>query len=401
MSGRKPTQETFVSRWGDPELDDRQYARIPGFIMRNYHLFRDTTTGKEVGLSPQEFTVMSHIIAFKFDLPDAEAKPGLNEIARRMGRDIDSVRRAKNSMEDKGAMTVEYRDGETSVYSFPELVRQCRKFETEKNTPRKNARGSKNARSTPRKSARTPLAKMPVKDSEEVRLKGESFAPGGAPVHEAQSTAVTTPLEAGDATELYAGAENPAEDASPTKYPCSAADIKHLIAAWWDWVLIKPTQRGKVIAAKQHFANTTNREFAQTLIERGVAPADMIRFLADIRNNPESRWSHLRSRELTFVYAMECLRDWVKADREENFYTEDDPRITERRPDVRIDLGTIREGDNLLERLKDHPDLIVDIPRPYLDPQQQPDDPADESPVEDDEDDATRLARLSELGIPL
>lgn len=179
-------------------------------------------------------------------------------------------------------------------------------------------------------------------------------------------------------------------------YPCTPEDIKRLIAAWWDWVPVKPTQRGKVIEAKNHFANKTNREFAQTLIERGVSPADMIRFLADIRNNPESRWAHLQARELTFVYAMECLQDWVKADREDNFYTPDDPRITERKPGVTINLGEISDGDNLLERLKDHPDLIVDIPRPYLDPQPPSDEADHETTSSEDEDDATRLARLGE-----
>ena len=29
-------ENAFVSRWGDAELDDHQYASIPGWILRHY-----------------------------------------------------------------------------------------------------------------------------------------------------------------------------------------------------------------------------------------------------------------------------------------------------------------------------------------------------------------------------
>jgi hypothetical protein len=158
MSKGNETPEMFVSRWGDTELDDKQYAWIPGFIMRNYRKFKHVETGEVVGITTQEFTVMSHIIAFKFDIADGDARPGLATIATYMGVSVDSVRRAKNSLKNKGAMCVEEHPGKPSSYSFPELVRQCRLCELEAQAPRRIAGGE--TVSTPRKIASPPLADL-------------------------------------------------------------------------------------------------------------------------------------------------------------------------------------------------------------------------------------------------
>jgi hypothetical protein len=132
--------ENFTPRWGIAQLDDKGYCHIPGFIMRNASKFvykgKDPTKrDKTVGISTQEFTVMCQIMSFKFDVATAEAKPSLSRIARYMGCSVDSVRRAKNSMEEKGALCVEYHghEGMPNVYDFGELARQCFVFEQEAN----------------------------------------------------------------------------------------------------------------------------------------------------------------------------------------------------------------------------------------------------------------------------
>jgi len=177
-------------------------------------------------------------------------------------------------------------------------------------------------------------------------------------------------------------------------YPCTSADIVALIGAWWDWTPRRPTKRGQVIESKQHFANKTNREYAQNLVQRGVLPADFIRCLGEIRNDENSR---LHDKEMTFCYAGEVVEEWVQEDRAENWYTEDAPRITPRKPDVAVNMGEIGEGDNLLERLANDPTVIVDVPAPYISPHEASEAEDDES-GEFSADDATLLA---ELGLPL
>lgn len=178
-------------------------------------------------------------------------------------------------------------------------------------------------------------------------------------------------------------------------YPCSAADINALIGAWWDWTPRRPTKRGQVTPSKQHFANKTNREYAQNLVQRGVLPADFIRCLGEIRLDEDS---YLHEKEMTFCYAGEVVEEWVQEDRAENWYTEDAPRITPRKPDVPIHMGEIAEGDNLLERLANDPNVIVDVPPPYISPHDthQIDDEDESSDFS--ADDATLLA---ELGLEL
>lgn len=172
--------ERFISRWGDAELDDQQYVSIPGWILRNYHKFVDIQTGETVGLSANEFAVMCHIMAFRYDSLKGEAKPSLVTISEYMGVSDDSVRRAKRSMELKGALRVEYHPGEPSVYSFAEVSRQCRKLEAQRVVVT-------DEQDTLRKSAQTPYAnlhRLPYAnlhtEDREGKTKKDSLAPNGA-----------------------------------------------------------------------------------------------------------------------------------------------------------------------------------------------------------------------------
>lgn len=187
------------------------------------------------------------------------------------------------------------------------------------------------------------------------------------------------------------------EPEQPSKYPCTPKDINALITAWWNWVPVRPSKRGKVVAQKAHYANAENRAYAQSLVERGVLPSDFALLLGDIRSNPDSRWAHLKDKELTFCYVAPIVEEWVREDREENWYTEAQPRVTPMRPDVVIRLGDIEDGQ-ALERLNHHPDCYIDVPKPYVSPQAVAADEDDES---FDPDTATDEELLASFGEPL
>src|SRR3990172_7253070 len=143
----KTKAENFQSRWGDPELDDPGYITIPGFIMRNYAKFvyaghDPQKEGNVVGLLADEFVVLSHIMAFKYDVAGSEAKPSLATVAAQPGRHITNIRRTVKRMEEKGIVKVTPVAGQPNIYDFGELVRQCRQYER---TPSVHTRGSVDA----------------------------------------------------------------------------------------------------------------------------------------------------------------------------------------------------------------------------------------------------------------
>ena len=100
MSKRK---SEFVSRWGDNDLDDTGYLYVPGWIMRHYHNLKNAK-GETVGLSPNEFTFLSHVMCFKYDVPTSEAKPSLETIADRVGRHVSNIRKWKDTLVEKGLL---------------------------------------------------------------------------------------------------------------------------------------------------------------------------------------------------------------------------------------------------------------------------------------------------------
>ena len=171
------------------------------------------------------------------------------------------------------------------------------------------------------------------------------------------------------------------EDDEPiTAYPCSAQDVNALIGAWWEWVPKRPTKRGAVIVARQHFGNTTNRDYAENLVKHGVTPGDFIECLGEIRVVKDHPRANLREQEMTFCYAAAVVEEWAAAGRAENIYTPACPRIVPRRPGVKVDLGELGglSGPALFARFAEHPDLMVEVPRPYIGPH--------ELQVEDDTD---------------
>ena len=174
----KAGKKTFISRWGDPELDDKQYVTIPGFVLRQYH---------KLGLTADEFQVMAHIMSFKYDLEGAQASPSLLTIAKHVGRHVSSVRRTiRRLREDREVLTVIERPGLSSIYDFGELVRRCREYEQEEcvnappaaehtlsvhATPSASATPSVDAKGTPSVHAKTPLA---YTLDEDIDIEGKS-----------------------------------------------------------------------------------------------------------------------------------------------------------------------------------------------------------------------------------
>jgi len=172
----KATNDEFVSRWGDSELDDKQYASVPGWILRNYHKFTDTE-GETVGLSADEFQVMVHIMSFKYDVANAEARPSLKTVAEQVGKHISSVRRTVKRMEDKGALKVDRKKkGHPNTYDFGELARQCRAFDAQAVVNEcVNATPSVDATPTPSVHASTPLAYTLPEEKNKIENKTDSL----------------------------------------------------------------------------------------------------------------------------------------------------------------------------------------------------------------------------------
>lgn len=150
-------QRYIASRWGDSELDDRYYVRMPGWMLFNLRWFvnvgyRTTTDsyklatgenqyeltpsenfGKIVGITPTERELMLTIMAFKFDSPNTlGARPSVGLLAHILGVSERTVQHHKRSLIEKGALLVEhdsYRN-DTDTYIFAEVARQCRLFES-------------------------------------------------------------------------------------------------------------------------------------------------------------------------------------------------------------------------------------------------------------------------------
>ena len=170
----------FVSRWGNTITDDYQWCHVPGFVLRNYskcvsavEILDDKGSisvrrGQLVGVSMQDLMFVVHIMAFKYDSPDAKAKPGLQTIADYAGLNINNVRRIKRRLMDYGLLSVEKNEGFPDIYNFGGLHDQCVRLESglspiegvEVYTPPKIERGHKFERGTPPKNESTPLSKI-------------------------------------------------------------------------------------------------------------------------------------------------------------------------------------------------------------------------------------------------
>lgn len=156
MAHKNEDNRSIVSRWGDPDLDDRYYVRLPGWMLFNLRWFVDVgwknvpkvnqnadegepdyilepspKQGQIVGISSHERNLMATIMAFKFDSPNTlGAKPSVGLLAHIEGLTMRAIQTRKNNLVGKGALVLEfdYPRRETDTYVFAEVVRQCRLF---------------------------------------------------------------------------------------------------------------------------------------------------------------------------------------------------------------------------------------------------------------------------------
>lgn len=343
---------------------------------------------------------------------DGWAFPGQDDIAKHCRVTKRAIQNTLDALEDDGEILIFNRinpnspeqhysncyhlakygkvDAPPPVELRGELHRRIRGSEAHYTTPETEG-GNVADDTTPSEAHYTRVAKPATSDP----LQEPSIEP--SLLKDAPSGALPAGIEA-DIADKYAdwvpGDQVP-DEPPVTAYPCSAADINALITVWWDWVPKRPTRRAAVIPVKQHYANKTIRECAENLVKCGVMPADMAQLLGDVRTNPDSAYKHLIGKELPFNYVAEVLLEWVETDRAENWYTEHDPRFTPRKPGVTLRLNEML-SEHPLEAYANHPDFIVDVPRPYLSPQVLEADTTDsETSPEDD----ARL--LAEMGIAL
>lgn len=163
MTKKSSKDENFAPRWGDDDLDDKGYVTVPGWILRNYHLFR--YQDKQVGITPIELAFIVHVMSFKWDVVESQAKPSLHTIAERMGRHITNVHATKRGLVIKGAMEVDsgQKAGKPNIYSFAGLCRQCRMFEALRSSENATPPNSENA--TPGVVKTLPKEDKPIKES--------------------------------------------------------------------------------------------------------------------------------------------------------------------------------------------------------------------------------------------
>lgn len=81
--------------------------------------------GKVVGLTDRERVLYTYLIQFKF-YNSSEIRPSLQTLAGMMGKSVDAVRKTKNSLVEKGLLTVTSRPGKPHIFDLSEVTRQIK-----------------------------------------------------------------------------------------------------------------------------------------------------------------------------------------------------------------------------------------------------------------------------------
>lgn len=129
MTKRLARHDRWAGNMVELRDTDDHFCPVPGYILKYYHLF----PGKNgmVGLKPNEFAFMIHVMSYKYDIPDAQAYPGHSVIAEHLGLTKSSVERIQYQMTNKGALIVTPRLGQTNIYSFKPLIDFCMQKQAE------------------------------------------------------------------------------------------------------------------------------------------------------------------------------------------------------------------------------------------------------------------------------
>lgn len=105
------TEAKHSFRWGIPLLDDAMpFIPIYRFMLHNY---------AKAGISRDEFLCITHLADYRYETEDGQSSPAIATVAKQMGyAHENSVRNLIKSLKDKKMLTIEPRDGLTSVYEF-------------------------------------------------------------------------------------------------------------------------------------------------------------------------------------------------------------------------------------------------------------------------------------------
>lgn len=277
--------EAFISRWGHPEADDNGWLHVPGWIMSNYHAFKNTE-GKRVGLTSREFEFMCQVMSFKYDSACASASPGLPTVAKRMGIDTRSARRIKDALVEKGAMTIEYRDGMSSIYEFGELVSQC--FECYKAsltpdrtvTPDNIVTPDKTVKGTPDRTVTPPRTELSPEE-EEIRIRKEEGEVKSARAEDKPAIEVLPKPESVKGT------------------PQGAAKSEYLEQVKMAWGVAGGTANN---IFKQMFGLSTDEDRKDNPIDKPLGLNDIV---------PFEKWYKTKNPDITMPRNAEPLANWV------------------------------------------------------------------------------------------
>lgn len=140
------TTDEFLVTLGDPTLD-YQSTILSGIYLDNarwithigltpvkddagniieYNLLNPHDDyGTTVGLSDRERVLYEYLLRFKFNA-DSKIRPSLKRLAGMMGKSVDSVRRAKNGLVEKGLLKITSRPGKPHIFDLSEITRQTK-----------------------------------------------------------------------------------------------------------------------------------------------------------------------------------------------------------------------------------------------------------------------------------
>lgn len=180
-------------------------------------------------------------------------------------------------------------------------------------------------------------------------------------------------------------------------YDCTPQNIASLIKACWDWLPVKPKKRGKQLSESAWYPIPANREHAENLWKRGVRPGDFIECLIEMRSD-----ERYKNREMTFAFVAEIVDQWCATHMEDRIYTMECPRHVPRAPGVHIDVGDLTDPRYRFRRLFDNPNLIVDVPPPYISAQEaaEPDDDEMDADFQEYMPTAEDYKMLADEGMP-
>lgn len=231
-----------------------------------------------------------------------------------------------------------------------------------------------------------------IGDYPESKSYPESFSAPSGTGATAHPDAITQAVGVVEELRFKEVMDDPWDEKPLELYDCTEKDIASLIAAWWEWVPMRPALRGKPSELKDHMKVPTNREYARNLYQRGVRPADFVLCLANLRREiPQAQW-----KPMTFQYVCPIVDEWTAKTRQEElgWYNPDDPRITPRKRD-----SILTPWSNPWE----HQDIAyVDVPPRYISIQSLE---TEETPTPDDdvpsEFESYTPADWERIGMPL